>query len=78
MSVYLIILFHFIIVVSLSSFFGDFFVLALALALVFMSGLNIGLPFLRSLLKTVLLLCGGCRLCVPSVCAFACVSVSSC
>ena len=45
------------------------------LALVFMPGLDIGLPFLRSLLKTVLLLCG-CRLFVPSVCAFASVSVS--
>ena len=69
-------LFYFI-VVSLSSF-GDFPPLCVAsvvLALVFMPGYNIGLPLLRSLLKSVLLL-SGCRLFVPSVCAFACVSVS--
>ena len=73
---FLIILLH-LIVVSVSSF-CDFLSLCVAsvvLALVFMPGLNIGLlPFLRSLLKSVLLC--GCRLFVPSVCAFACVSVS--
>ena len=75
-SLYLIILFYFI-VVSFSSFYVLFRFVSHSLSLPLSSCLGcipplIGLPFLRSLLRSVLC---GCLLSVSSVCVFVCVSI---